>query len=74
VPGRAPGDMPGLVGISAADRSTLAVLACEAARPARETRVENKKAAVLVGQRLFLEAGGESGTRTPDLRIMIPSL
>jgi hypothetical protein len=25
-------------------------------------------------QRLFFEAGGESGIRTPDLRIMIPSL
>ena len=34
----------------------------------------NKKAADLVDQRLFLATGGESGTRTPDLRIMIPSL
>jgi hypothetical protein len=35
---------------------------------------ENKKAAVLSEQRLSLETGGESGIRTPDLRIMIPSL
>jgi hypothetical protein len=33
-----------------------------------------KKPLNLAEQRLFLEAGGESGTRTPDLRIMIPSL
>jgi acyl-CoA thioesterase FadM len=36
--------------------------------------VEKQKAAVLLEQRLLLETGGESGIRTPDLRIMIPSL
>jgi hypothetical protein len=34
---------------------------------------ENKKAQ-LVWKLGFLYFGGESGTRTPDLRIMIPSL
>jgi hypothetical protein len=37
-------------------------------------RSKRKKAAVLSEQRLFLQTGGESGIRTPDLRIMIPSL
>jgi hypothetical protein len=31
-----------------------------------------KKPLTLSDQRLFLETGGESGIRTPDLRIMIP--
>ncbi|SPA28932.1 hypothetical protein CBM2637_A70116 [Cupriavidus taiwanensis] len=34
----------------------------------------SKKPRTLTGTRLSLETGGESGTRTPDLRIMIPSL
>jgi hypothetical protein len=35
---------------------------------------KTKKPLTLSDQRLFLETGGESGIRTPDLRIMIPSL
>ena len=35
---------------------------------------ENKKPRLLSKQRLSLQLGGESGIRTPDLRIMIPSL
>lgn len=35
---------------------------------------QNKKAAEPCGTAAFFEAGGESGIRTPDLRIMIPSL
>jgi hypothetical protein len=42
---------------------------------ARETDSANaKKPLNLSEQRLFLQTGGESGIRTPDLRIMIPSL
>jgi MoaA/NifB/PqqE/SkfB family radical SAM enzyme len=33
-----------------------------------------EKAAVPFGTAAFFETGGESGIRTPDLRIMIPSL
>jgi hypothetical protein len=40
----------------------------------RLTADAKQKAAVFVGQRLLPETGGESGIRTPDLRIMIPSL
>jgi hypothetical protein len=35
---------------------------------------QREKPLTLADQRLSFEAGGESGIRTPDLRIMIPSL